>query len=190
MTDKKNIYAKLAEARKAFHKLDLKKTGYNTFQKTKYFELGDFLIPGMDCMRDAGLVPIVSFTAALATMEIRTIDGEPGEYIMIGSPMAEANLKGCHPIQNMGAVESYQIRYLWIAALQVVEHDAIENDGPVEATMPRVSDEQAATLRDELEAVEGDEAAFCKYMKVNSLESLAASVYDTALANIKRKAKS
>jgi len=40
--------------------------------------------------------------------------------------MAEANLKGAHPIQNLGAVLSYQRRYLWMAALEIVEHDIID----------------------------------------------------------------
>ena len=38
----------------------------------------------------------------------------------------EANLKGVHPIQNMGAVETYSRRYLWVTALEIVEHDALD----------------------------------------------------------------
>jgi hypothetical protein len=41
--------------------------------------------------------------------------------------MAEANLKGAHPIQNLGAVESYQRRYLWMTAMEIVEHDIIDS---------------------------------------------------------------
>jgi hypothetical protein len=40
--------------------------------------------------------------------------------------MAEANLKGCHPIQNMGAVQTYSRRYLYVSALEIVEHDALD----------------------------------------------------------------
>jgi hypothetical protein len=40
--------------------------------------------------------------------------------------MAEANLKGTHPIQNLGAVETYQRRYLWMTAMEIVEHDALD----------------------------------------------------------------
>ncbi len=40
--------------------------------------------------------------------------------------MAEANLKGCYPIQNLGAVETYSRRYLYVTALEIVEHDALD----------------------------------------------------------------
>jgi hypothetical protein len=40
--------------------------------------------------------------------------------------MADANLKGCHPIQNLGAVETYSRRYLYVTALEIVEHDALD----------------------------------------------------------------
>jgi hypothetical protein len=49
--------------------------------------------------------------------------------------MAEANLKGAHPIQNLGAVLSYQRRYLWMAAMEIVEHDIIDS-GPAAEPKP------------------------------------------------------
>ena len=56
---------------------------------------------------------------------------KPDEVVEITSPMAEANLKGCHPIQNLGAVESYTRRYLWVAALEIIEHDGIDSSEPI-----------------------------------------------------------
>lgn len=40
--------------------------------------------------------------------------------------MGSAALKGVHEVQNIGAVETYQRRYLWVAALEIVEHDALD----------------------------------------------------------------
>ncbi len=40
------------------------------------------------------------------------------------------------PIQNLGAVLSYQRRYLWMAALELVEGDPIDSAPPVEAPKP------------------------------------------------------
>ena len=71
-----SIYAKLAQARAEFHKRELKKSGKNTFAGYSYFELADFVRPGMDCLRDAGLVPVISFDAAEATMTLHEIEGE------------------------------------------------------------------------------------------------------------------
>lgn len=129
MSDHKlNIYGKLAAARTAFHELKLEKSGENKFAKYKYFELGDFLTPGQKCMTENGLCPVVTFTPEEAQMTIHETDGD-GE-IVITSPRAEAQLKGCHPIQNLGAEQTYQRRYLWMAALEVVEHDAVDASEP------------------------------------------------------------
>lgn len=118
------IYKKLNAARKEFHLLKLKKSGRNDFAKYNYFELADFLIPALSVFENNGLCGIVSFNAEQAKMAI--VDIESGDKIEIESPMGSANLKGCHEVQNIGAVETYQRRYLWMAALEIVEHDAID----------------------------------------------------------------
>ena len=119
-----SVYKKLADARVAFHKLQLKKTGHNKFASYYYFELADFLIPAINVFAEHGLLAVVSFSQYTATMTIYDIDG--GESITITSPMGSAALKGCHEVQNIGAVETYQRRYLWVAALEIVEHDALD----------------------------------------------------------------
>jgi hypothetical protein len=125
-----SIYSKLNAARAKFHALKLEKTGHNKFAGYYYFELGDFLIPALRIFDEVGLCAIVSFDKELATMTIvdiqaQQIDTKP-HYITITSPLSEANLKGCHPIQNVGACETYCRRYLWVAALEIVEHDALD----------------------------------------------------------------
>jgi len=120
-----SVYRKLNEARQKFHELKLTKTGENKFAKYKYFELGDFLIPALKVFNDAGLCAVVSFDKETAVMTIRDLD-KPDEAITITSPMGSADLKGCHEVQNIGAVETYQRRYLWVAALEIVEHDALD----------------------------------------------------------------
>ena len=61
----------------------------------------------------------------VATMTIVDVDNAE-QRIVITSPMGSAALKGCHEVQNIGAVETYQRRYLWVAALEIVEHDALD----------------------------------------------------------------
>ena len=120
-----SVYKKLNEARAKFHSLQLKKTGHNKFAGYYYFELGDFLIPALTVFREAGLCATVSFEADKASMVIRDVE-KPDDCILITSPMGSAALKGCHEVQNIGAVETYQRRYLWVAALEIVEHDALD----------------------------------------------------------------
>jgi hypothetical protein len=58
--------------------------------------------------------------------------------------MAEANLKGCHPIQNLGAVETYTRRYLWVSAMEIVEHDALDSSAPLKEDKVIISPTQGA----------------------------------------------
>ena len=71
------------------------------------------------------MIGIVSFTKEQAELAIIDVDG--GGEIVITSPFGSAALKGCHEVQNIGAVETYQRRYLWVTAMEIVEHDALDS---------------------------------------------------------------
>ena len=121
-----NTYQKLNIARNKFHQQKLKKSGLNKFAGYSYFELSDFLIPALDIFNDVGLNATISFTKDYAEMRIVNVDN-PDEFpIVITSPMGSAALKGCHEVQNIGAVETYQTRYLFVQALCIVEHDILD----------------------------------------------------------------
>lgn len=117
-----NVYTKLMQARLKLQNTKLEKSGHNKFAGYKYFELGDFLPTVQNIFNELGLCGVVSYTAELAALTIT--DGT--DYIVITSPMGGANLKGCHEVQNIGAVETYQRRYLWVTALEIVEHDVLD----------------------------------------------------------------
>lgn len=126
-----NIYRKLNAARQQFHTLKLEKTGFNSFAKYAYFELGDFLIPALGCFQDHGLCAVIAFDKDMAVMTVTDID-KPEDKLTFSSPMSTAALKGCHEVQNLGAVQTYLRRYLWVAALEIVEHDAMDVIKPKE----------------------------------------------------------
>lgn len=133
-----NVYQKLNLAREKFHSAEIKKSGHNKFAGYYYFELGDFIVPALKIFNEVGLASVIRFEEKEATMEIVNVD-KPEDRIYIMSPMSEASLKGCHPVQNLGAVETYIRRYLWVAALEIVEHDALDattGSAPVE-TKPK-----------------------------------------------------
>lgn len=126
------VYKKLMQARVALQKKALKKSGHNTFAGYSYFELGDFLPETQTIFESIGLCGIVTFDREMATLTI--VDADTGQEVKITSPMESATLKGCHPIQSLGAVETYQRRYLWATAMELVEHDAL--DAVVDAVEP------------------------------------------------------
>jgi hypothetical protein len=41
--------------------------------------------------------------------------------------MSSASLKGCHEVQNLGAVETYIKRYLYQNCFEIVEGDALDS---------------------------------------------------------------
>jgi hypothetical protein len=129
-----SVHKKLMIARVKLQNMEIKKSGLNKFAGYSYFELGDFIPPIQSIFSELGLCGVVSFNTEYAQLCIT--DVEDGTVIVITSPMAEANLKGAHPIQNLGAVLSYQRRYLWMAALEIVEGDAVDSAPPVEAPKP------------------------------------------------------
>jgi hypothetical protein len=126
----------------------LQRSGHNKFAGYKYFELGDFIPQAMDLFLKNDLCGIVSYSAEEATLTIT--DVEDGTCVVIHSPMATASLKGAHDIQNLGAVESYQRRYLWMTALELTESDPIDSAPPVEIPKKEIpkpivkSDDQVA----------------------------------------------
>jgi hypothetical protein len=125
-----NVYQKLNSARQAFHQAKLSKTGCNKFAGYTYFELSDFVTVALKVFQENGLCSVITFGKELATMRIVNTD-KPDEYVEITSPMSTANLKGCHEVQQLGAVQSYLRRYLWVAALEIIEHDGIDSSEPV-----------------------------------------------------------
>lgn len=119
-----SVHKKLNEARIALQGEKLNKSGHNKFAGYTYFELGDFLPTINRIFNNIGLCGVVSFGEELATLTITDVDDNSN--VVITSPMKEANLKGCHAIQNLGAVETYTRRYLWVTALEIVEHDVLD----------------------------------------------------------------
>ena len=71
------------------------------------------------------IFPVVSFTVETATLTVYDCE-KPEAKVEITTPMSTAQLKACHPVQNLGAVQTYLRRYLYIAMFEIVESDKIE----------------------------------------------------------------
>ena len=138
-----SVHKKLMQARIELQGTQLKKSGRNTFAGYSYFELGDFLPSIQAIFNRLGLCGVVSYGTEYATLTITNF--EDGTAVVITSPMAEASLKGAHPIQNLGAVETYSRRYLWMTAMEIVEHDILDaSTGYEEGVKPKPADKPAA----------------------------------------------
>ena len=160
------VYAKLQKARMMLQAAPIKKSGHNKFSGYFYFELGDFLPTVNQIFSELGLCSAISFDKELATLRI--VDTDNGGSIVFTSPMADANLKGCHPIQNMGAVQTYSRRYLYVSALEVVEHDALD------ATTGSESPKSAKPItKDVFDSMTSEEQEAVRSIGVNVISLLA-----------------
>lgn len=141
------VYKKLVDVRNELQTMPLSKSGHNKFAGYKYFELGDFLPAIQNLFQKHGLCDVISFDQNIAVMNI--YDVEDGSFVTFTSPMGSAQLKGCHEVQNIGAVETYQRRYLYVTALAIVEHDALDattGSAPVEPKKVEVKKPDVGTV--------------------------------------------
>ncbi len=82
-------------------------------------------------------------------------------------------MKGLLEIQKLGAVETYQRRYLWITAMEIVEHDAI--DAGVEEAKPVAKQSELS-----VSAIEDVMNAMTECDDVDSLKAVFGAAYKKA----------
>ena len=124
-----NVYEKLAKARVMFQENNPKMSGKNTYAGYTYFELSDILPVINKIGAEIGFVCEVSFSKDEAVLLFRNTE-KTDESICFHSPMSTASLKGCHEVQNLGAVQTYLKRYLYQNCFEIVEADQL-NAGEV-----------------------------------------------------------
>ena len=168
--------------------MPLKKSGHNKFAGYRYFELPDFIGPALQICEEVGICCTISFAGGDATMRI--IDLEDGSTIILNTPVADAGTKGQLPIQSLGSQHTYLRRYLWMLALEIVEHDTIDAvAGNVEPA------DVAGLAADKLEFIEAlmeqtgtDPVALCKHYKVAKISDMTPGQYEAAIKVLGKKA--
>lgn len=141
-----NIYQKLQCCRCELQAAKLKKSGKNSYAGFEYFELADFLPTVNELFKKYNLCSNFSINEDAAILRIIDAEKEGADNIIyFTSPIADANVKGCTPIQSLGAVHTYLKRYLYMNALEIVEGDALDPQvGKMEVEeKPKMSEAQA-----------------------------------------------
>jgi hypothetical protein len=182
------VYKKLIDARNMLQTKELTKSGHNKFAGYKYFELADFLPSIQQIFQQVGLVDVISFTAEKAIMTI--FDVEDGSSIVFTSPMGSASLKGCHEVQNIGAVETYQRRYLYTTAMAIVEHDALDATTTKEELEVKIlgcTPQQITSINALIEQTQSDVARLCKFFEKPSIALLDRVQANQAIEMLQKK---
>ena len=127
-----NLYEKLQEARVRLAEMGLKKSGKNAYGGYSYYELADFLPAVQKIARDLRFSILVNITEDGARATLTLVDSEKAsDHIVFSCPLSTAQLKACHPVQNLGAALTYTRRYLYTMAFEIVEADMV-NGAPAE----------------------------------------------------------
>ena len=107
--------------------MNLKKSGENKFAGFKYYELGDFLPSINKLFNEEGLTSNFSIDNATQEASLTIINTDNiDDRTIFTSPIADASIKGCTPIQSLGGVHTYLKRYLYLNALEIVESDLFD----------------------------------------------------------------
>lgn len=160
-----NVYQKLLAARAKFLEADVQKTGKNMHLSFKYFELDDIVPTATRIFSEVGLIPIVNFTADVATMTIVNTDNPWEETIKFEAPfnqiapiVSNAGKQATNEMQALGSSITYMRRYLYMIALDICESDSFDaNVGkpvtpPQTAPTPPATPEQRQEVKAELTA--------------------------------------
>jgi len=150
-----NIYEKLNAARLRFQEKNVKMTGENrgitrNGANARYYELSDILPVLTPICIELGICNLENFgeEATLTLVNTEKTD----EFIVFHSPMSTADLKNCHPVQSLGAVQTYLRRYLYQNAYSIAESDALDGadakkDDPAQALKEKkMTDEDFRTM--------------------------------------------
>ncbi len=182
-----NVHVKLKEARKRLRATSIKKSGFNSYSKYYYFELADFINPTLDIFDELELFGFITYTPDIATLKIICLEDESS--IEITSPMSTAKLTACHEVQNLGAVETYIRRYLWITAMEILEHDALDSTTgkDKQSEVKTITADQATLLNDLCKETKSNISAFCAVAGVSKIEEIPADQYQSALNALKKK---
>jgi hypothetical protein len=169
-----NIYQKLQKSRAELQKKTMKKSGKNTFSHYEYFELGDFLPQVNEIAQSNGLAPIFNYTTESATLTIIDTD-KIEDTILFTTPVVASELKGCMPMQSVGAMQTYARRYLYVMAFEISENDIVNNaevDEEAEFKKKKIDLIKVETIRTMIKKSNSDEVGFCKWAKVSKVEEI------------------
>lgn len=150
------VFEKLNEGRLRFQNAGIQKSGQNKFAGYTYYELADILPEINKIANELKFCCVVNFTPELATLDFCDLEGDG--RIQFTSPMSTASLKGCHEVQNLGAVETYIKRYLYQNCFEIVEND--ELDGTMNPSAEPTVEDLIAQVKSKMSTMSDEQLDF------------------------------
>lgn len=119
------LYEKINKIKEGILKANLKKSGFNKFSNFSYYELADITPTIINLCNQYNVMTKFTFSKEYAELTIIDVE-EPTECLVYASPMEELEIKGANKIQALGGTETYQRRYLYMMAFDIIESDMFD----------------------------------------------------------------
>lgn len=122
------IYNKIQKGKKIFLEAGIKPTGRNSFQKYNYFEMKDIEHTLLRVCEELQISTRFVFSSTSANLIIR--DEEDGIEVYYSLPLPEVKVvdDARKAMQEIGSIQTYAMRYLYIQAFEIVVTDTIDNN--------------------------------------------------------------
>lgn len=125
INDGAKIYKKIQRGKRIFLEAGIKPTGRNTFQKYNYLEMKDIEPTILDVCEELQLSTRFVFSATSANLIIR--DEEDSREVYYSLPLPEVKVDDARKaMQEIGSIQTYAMRYLYIQAFEIVVTDTID----------------------------------------------------------------
>lgn len=128
-----NVYTKIMKVRKEFKNSQIKKSGKNEFQNFSYLELSDFIPTAIDLCESVGLYTHTNIgtitNKEYATMTVVNVDN-PEEKVVYSLELPCISKEGAfnNKIQDIGKMETYIRRYLYMLFLDIAVADSVDSE--------------------------------------------------------------
>ena len=120
-----NLYQKVAKIKGEMSSMKFSKTGRNSFTKFNYFQLDDFEPTLEKLCSQYGVVTYFMFSLDAARMVVVDAD-DPNQKIEVDSPVDVSFGKTSSKMQDIGAMQTYARRYLFMSFFGITESDFLD----------------------------------------------------------------
>jgi hypothetical protein len=193
----KTVHARMSAIKAELAKIEIKKSGRNTYAGFKYHELQDFMVHINQLNQKHGVNDLVEIDEDKKECRITLINvDDKDDFYVVSVPYREAQMlgKGGTPsnvdmIQRMGSTITYNRRYLYMTAYNIVESDSVDSQEPVKtppAKLPPVKT-PAVDFNGAVEAIKNGKATLEQILKTRSVTDAEKKALEEVEQTIKNK---
>ena len=150
-----NLYQKVAKIKGEMSSMKFSKTGRNSFTKFNYFQLDDFEPTLEKLCSQYGVVTYFQFALDAARMVVVDAD-DPTQKIEVDSPVDVSFGKTSTKMQDIGSMQTYARRYLFMSFFGITESDFLDEVAGMNT--PKSEDDVDHVNPDKSEAVKKSDA--------------------------------